>query len=54
MRRLENRVAVVSDEDWIRPATRTLSFLLPGGLRAFRVRELGAAKAWVAEPGGGR
>jgi hypothetical protein len=25
-----DRVAVVSDEDWIRPALRALSFLLPG------------------------
>lgn len=29
------RVAVVSDEDWIRPALRALSFLLPERLRAF-------------------
>jgi hypothetical protein len=25
-----DRVAVVSDEDWMRPALRALSFLLPG------------------------
>jgi hypothetical protein len=41
------RVAVVSDEDWMRPALRTLSFLLPGKARGFRVRELGEAKAWL-------
>ena len=40
------RMAVVSDEDWTRPA---LSVLLPGKAKAFRVRELGAAKAWLAE-----
>ena len=42
------RVAVVSDEDWMRPALRVLSVLLPGKARAFRVRELAEAKAWLA------
>ncbi len=45
------RVAVVSDEDWMRPAMRALSFLLPGKARAFRVRDLAAAKTWLAEDG---
>jgi hypothetical protein len=43
------RVAVVSDEDWMRPALRVLSFLLPGKARAFPVHELAAAKSWLAE-----
>jgi hypothetical protein len=43
------RVAVVSDEDWMRPALRTLSFMLPGKAKGFPVRELGAAKAWLAD-----
>ena len=43
------RVAVVSDEDWVRPALRALSALLPGKARGFRVHDLEAAKAWVAE-----
>jgi hypothetical protein len=43
------RVAVVSDEDWIRPAMRGLSFLLPGKARGFPVRDLAAAKEWLAE-----
>jgi SpoIIAA-like len=43
------RVAVVSDEDWMRPALGALSFLLPGKARAFPVRDLAAAKAWLAE-----
>jgi hypothetical protein len=43
------RVAVVSDEDWMRPALRALSVLLPGKARGFRVRELDAAKAWLAD-----
>jgi hypothetical protein len=43
------RVAVVSDEDWMRPALRVLSFLLPGKAKGFRVRDLAEAKAWLAE-----
>jgi hypothetical protein len=43
------RVAVVSDEDWMRPALRALSFLLPGKARGFHVRELDAAKTWLAD-----
>ena len=45
------RVAVVSDETWMRPAMRGLSFLLPGKARAFPVAELAAAKAWLVEAG---
>src|SRR3954451_20868867 len=45
------RVAVVSDEDWMRPALRTLSFLMPGKAKGFRVRELADAKAWLAADG---
>jgi SpoIIAA-like len=43
------RVAVVSDEDWMRPALRALSVLLPGKARGFAVRDLAAAKAWLAD-----
>lgn len=43
------RVAVVSDEDWLRPALSTLSFLLPGRAKGFRVADLDAAKAWLTE-----
>ena len=43
------RVAVVSDEDWMRPAVRMLSVLLPGKAKAFPVHELEAAKTWLAE-----
>jgi SpoIIAA-like len=45
------RVAVVSDEDWMRPALRALSFLLPGKARGFRVRDLEDAKAWLSADG---
>jgi len=43
------RIAVVSDEDWLRPAIKALSLLLPGEAKAFPVRELAAAKSWLAE-----
>ena len=42
------RLAVVGDEDWMRPALATLSFLLPGRAKAFRNSDLEAAKAWLA------
>ena len=42
-------VAVVSDEEWMRPLTRALSFLLPGKAKGFHVRELAAAKTWLAD-----
>ncbi|HEY6653765.1 MAG TPA: STAS/SEC14 domain-containing protein [Solirubrobacterales bacterium] len=46
-----DRVAVVSDESWMRPAMRALSFLLPGKAKAFPVAELADAKVWLAESG---
>jgi SpoIIAA-like len=42
------RVAVVSDESWLRPGLRILSILVPGQLRGFPVADLHAAKRWVA------
>jgi SpoIIAA-like len=45
------RVALVSDEDWMRPAMRAFSFLLPGKARGFPVADLAAAKSWLAEVG---
>ena len=46
------RVAVVSDEDWLRPALRVLSVLVPGQLRAFPVAQLAAATEWLAADAG--
>ena len=43
------RLAVVTDESWIKSALRALSFLMPGGARGFAVRDLPAAKAWLVE-----
>jgi len=46
------RVAVVSDEDWLRPALRVLSVLVPGQLRAFPVAGLAAARDWLSTADG--
>ncbi|MDX6701427.1 MAG: hypothetical protein QOF26_1653, partial [Baekduia sp.] len=48
-------VGEVEDDDWersvewVRPARRGLSFLLPGQARAFPVSDLEAGKRWLAE-----
>ena len=43
-----DRVAVVSDEDWVGPALGALSFLMPGKAKGFPVHELVDAKSWLA------
>jgi hypothetical protein len=43
------RVAIVSDEDWVRPTMRVVSVLLPGQVRGFRVADLETAKAWLSD-----
>lgn len=43
------RIAVVTDAGWARPAIKLFSVLWPGQARAFRVAELAAAKQWAAE-----
>jgi hypothetical protein len=46
------RVAVVSDEDWLRPALRVLSVLVPGQLRGYPVAQLPRAREWLAAADG--
>ena len=43
------RVAVVTDEPWIRMGVQALHFVMPGHFRLFQVAELDEAKAWVSE-----
>jgi SpoIIAA-like len=43
------RVAIVADESWLKPALATWSVLMPGKARAFAVHDLPAAKTWLAE-----
>jgi SpoIIAA-like len=42
------RIAVVSDADWVRRAISLFGWMSPGELRAFGREELEAAKEWVA------
>jgi hypothetical protein len=42
-----DRIAIVTDIDWIRETIRALSFLLPGAVEIFPVDEAPAARAWV-------
>jgi hypothetical protein len=43
------RVAIVADESWVKPAIKAWSILMPGKARAFAVHDLPAAKSWLAE-----
>lgn len=43
------RVAVVTDVDWIRGAMKVFGFVMPGHVRVFKVDELGDAKEWISE-----
>ena len=43
-----SKVAVVTDIDWMRGATRVFAPLIPADVHVFRNRELDAAKAWIA------
>lgn len=41
------RMAVVSDVEWIRAAVRIFAVAMPGHVRVFHNRELDEAKRWV-------
>jgi len=43
------RVAVVSDMDWIRGAMRVFGIAIPGHVRVFRNSELSDAVQWISE-----
>jgi hypothetical protein len=45
------RVAVVSDVEWIKQATLAFGFLLPGHTRVFSLAEIAEAREWVAADG---
>jgi hypothetical protein len=42
------KIAVVSDRDWLRHAVGALGWMLPGEVRVFEVADLDEAKEWVA------
>jgi len=43
------RLAVVSDIEWIRVAIKVFGLAIPGHVRVFHNRELAEAKRWVTE-----
>lgn len=43
------RMALVTDVDWIRLAVKAFGFLMPGRLRVFPIAQAAAARDWVAE-----
>src|SRR4051812_10319879 len=42
------RSAIVTDIDWLARATKLFAWMIPGEARVFGLRELEAAKEWVA------
>ena len=46
------RVAIVADESWIKPAIKAWSLVMPGKAKAFAVHDLPAAKTWLSEENG--
>jgi len=43
------RVAVVTDVDWIRHTMQIFSFIMPGDMRVFPVAAASEARAWIEE-----
>jgi hypothetical protein len=41
------RIALVTDVDWIRMATKALGFAMPGEVRVFTNAELASAREWL-------
>jgi SpoIIAA-like len=42
------RIALVTDVDWIKHTVRFFSFLLPGAMRIFASAQAAEARAWIA------
>jgi hypothetical protein len=45
------RVAVVTDIEWIRQTMRFFSFLMPGAMKAFPSSQVAEARAWIVAKG---
>jgi len=43
------RVAVVTDVEWIKQTMKFFSFMIPGELRAFSTSEAAQARKWIVE-----
>jgi hypothetical protein len=42
------KVAIVSDKDWLRHTVKAFGWMIPGAVRVFGLDELDAAGAWAA------
>ncbi|GAB2547048.1 SpoIIAA family protein [Rhodanobacter koreensis] len=47
-----DRVALVSDVQWLRTTTSAMSFMVPAEIRLFHLNELDEAQRWITEPAG--
>lgn len=45
-----DRIAVVSDVDWIRNSIKVFGFAMPGEVRVFAIEDQRDAREWVSEP----
>ena len=45
-----NRMAIVSDQKWVRMAYDALSPLVPGTIETYELKDFEAAKQWVSAP----
>ena len=47
------RIAVVTDVDWIRHTFNAFTFLIPGEITLFHLDEMTEARAWITANGAG-
>jgi hypothetical protein len=45
-----NRMAIVSDQGWVRLAYDMLHYVVHGEIRTYELKDLDAAKEWVSDP----
>jgi stage II sporulation SpoAA-like protein len=43
------KIAIVSDKDWVRHTVKAIGWMMPGDVRAFDLDDLAAAKQWAAK-----
>lgn len=43
------KVAVVSDKDWVKHMVKAFAWMIPGEVRVFKLGELDAARAWAGD-----
>jgi hypothetical protein len=45
-----NRMAIVTDQKWVEKAYDALSYLVPGVINGFELKQFEEAKEWVSAP----